>query len=107
MEKNIHFIDSKYLAQMVLLALLYLILGKISFSLTITHNNITNVILAAEGVTLAFVILYGARVLRLHCLKNNKKFLLLITLSNSGLLYYTNRKSVINNTLLHFLFARS
>ncbi|TQV87295.1 sensor domain-containing diguanylate cyclase [Aliikangiella coralliicola] len=43
-------------------ASLYFILGHGAFSIAVSHQNITSVIFAPEGVSLAFAILYGRRV---------------------------------------------
>jgi integral membrane sensor domain MASE1 len=43
------------------LALLYILLGHISFAVSVSYNNVTSVCFAPEGISLAFAILYGYR----------------------------------------------
>lgn len=51
-----------YIAQILLLAGLYFIAGQASFSLSVSHAIVTQVVFAAEGFALAAAILLGARV---------------------------------------------
>ncbi len=47
--------------QVLLLAVLYFVVGQVSFSLSVSHHIVTLVIFAAEGFSLAAVILFGTR----------------------------------------------
>ncbi|MEI6707448.1 MAG: PAS domain S-box protein [Methylococcales bacterium] len=47
--------------QILLLAVLYFVVGQVSFSLSVSHHIVTLVIFAAEGFSLAAVILFGTR----------------------------------------------
>lgn len=47
-------------ARAVVLALLYFLLGRLSFALAVQHGTVTNMVFGAEGVSLAFTILYGS-----------------------------------------------
>lgn len=44
----------------MVLALLYFLLGRLSFALAVQHGTVTNMVFGAEGVSLAFTILYGS-----------------------------------------------
>ncbi|NVN50639.1 diguanylate cyclase [Mycolicibacterium hippocampi] len=49
------------LAAMVL-AIAYVLLGRLTFSVSVEYSNITSVVFAPEGVALAFAIIFGPRV---------------------------------------------
>jgi diguanylate cyclase (GGDEF)-like protein len=46
----------------LLLALLYVLLGRLTFGVSVEHSNVTSVVFTPEGVALAFAILFGPRV---------------------------------------------
>ena len=49
-------------AATVVLAILYVGLGRLTFAVSVEHSNVTSVVFAPEGVALAFCILFGRRV---------------------------------------------
>ncbi|MDE2694871.1 MAG: MASE1 domain-containing protein, partial [Paracoccaceae bacterium] len=52
----------KNILQVALLAVLYFVLGKLSFSYVVSFGVVTSSIFLPEGVALAFVLMYGARI---------------------------------------------
>ena len=46
----------------VVLAATYVLLGRLTFSVSVEHSNVTSVVFAPEGIALAFAILFGPRV---------------------------------------------
>lgn len=52
-----------YIAQALLLAIIYFVAGELSFSLTVSHSIITLIVFTAEGFALAAVILLGLRII--------------------------------------------
>jgi diguanylate cyclase (GGDEF)-like protein len=46
----------------VALAITYVLLGRLTFSVSVEHSNVTSVVFAPEGVALAFAIVFGPRV---------------------------------------------
>ncbi|MET4431823.1 diguanylate cyclase [Mycolicibacterium sp. 624] len=46
----------------MVLALSYVLLGRLTFSVSVEHSNVTSVVFAPEGIALAFCILFGPRV---------------------------------------------
>jgi PAS domain S-box-containing protein len=51
-----------YIAQALLLAIIYFVAGELSFSLKVSHHVITLIVFTAEGFALAAVILLGIRI---------------------------------------------
>ncbi len=52
----------KNIPQVISLAILYFLLGKLSFSYVVSFGVVTSSIFLPEGVALAFVLMYGARI---------------------------------------------
>jgi diguanylate cyclase (GGDEF)-like protein len=46
----------------VVLAIVYVLLGRLTFSVSVEHSNVTSVVFVPEGIALAFAILFGRRV---------------------------------------------
>jgi diguanylate cyclase (GGDEF)-like protein len=46
----------------MVLAISYVLLGRLTFAVSVEHSNVTSVIFAPEGIALAFCILFGRRV---------------------------------------------
>lgn len=49
-------------AAALVLALAYVLLGRLTFAVSVEHSNVTSVVFAPEGIALAFCIALGARV---------------------------------------------
>jgi diguanylate cyclase (GGDEF)-like protein/PAS domain S-box-containing protein len=62
-QTKVKFWSWRNLTQILILALLYFVFGKASFSVSVAHNIVTLVVFAAEGFALAAVILCGRRVI--------------------------------------------
>ncbi|AQA01551.1 diguanylate cyclase [Mycobacterium sp. MS1601] len=46
----------------LVLTLLYLMLGRLTFTVSVEHSNVTSVVFAPEGIALAFAVMFGPRV---------------------------------------------
>lgn len=46
----------------LVLAIVYVLIGRLTFAVSVEHSNVTSVVFAPEGVALAFAILFGPRV---------------------------------------------
>lgn len=46
----------------LLLAVAYVLLGRLSFAVSVEHGNVTSVVFAPEGIALAFAVIFGRRV---------------------------------------------
>lgn len=55
-------LTSNTAALCTILAAAYIVLGRLTFAVSVEYGNVTSVVFAPEGVALAFTILFGARV---------------------------------------------